>query len=241
MQHPLLKLLFLKAAPSAGVAVAIACATGQVAAQDGTLLSVTPALQAAQQQQQQGLTLENSSFIYRKLPPEQQMRELKIHDIITVLVDYRTSMLTEGDAENRKTNNLNAFLNNWVKFDGKNLTPDPQPNGPLAVSGNLQSQFRVESDMELRDQLTFRIAAEIVDIRPNGNLVIEAHQTVMINEEKWMQSLTGVVRRTAIGPDRVVRSDEIADLRIDKQQVGFIRDSYKRGWLQLWYDKWKAF
>ena len=90
------------------------------------------------------------------------MRELKIHDIITVLVDYRTSMLTEGDAEARKTNNLNAFLNNWVKFDGKNLTPDLQPNGPLAVSGNLQSQFRVESDMELRDQLTFRIAAYIV-------------------------------------------------------------------------------
>jgi flagellar L-ring protein FlgH len=224
-----------------GVALAIACATGQVAAQDGTLLGVTPVLQAAEQQQQQGLTLENSSFIYRKLPPEMQMRELKIHDIITVLVDYRTSMLTEGDAEARKTNNLNAFLNNWVKFDGKNLTPDPQPNGPLAVSGNLQSQFRVESDMELRDQLTFRIAAEIVDIRPNGNLVLEAHRTVENNDEKWQQSLTGVVRRTAIGPDRVVRSDEIADLRIEKREVGFIRDAYKRGWLHLWYDKWKAF
>jgi flagellar L-ring protein precursor FlgH len=224
-----------------GVALAIACASSQTAAQDGTLLGVTPVLQAAEQQQQQGLTLENSSFIYRKLPPEMQMRELKIHDIITVLVDYRTSMLTEGDAEARKTNNLNAFLNNWVKFDGKNLTPDPQPNGPLAVSGNLQSQFRVESDMELRDQLTFRIAAEIVDIRPNGNLVLEAHRTVENNDEKWQQSLTGVVRRTAIGPDRVVRSDEIADLRIEKREVGFIRDSYKRGWLHLWYDKWKAF
>lgn len=221
--------------------MAIACASSQATAQDGTLLNVTPVLQAAQQQQQQGLTLENSSFIYRKLPPEMQMRELKIHDIITVLVDYRTSMLTEGDAEARKTNNLNAFLNNWVKFDGKNLTPDPQPNGPLAVSGNLQSQFRVESDMELRDQLTFRIAAYIVDIRPNGNLVIEAHRTVTNNEEKWMQSLTGVVRRTAIGPDRVVRSDQIADLRIEKREMGFIRDSYKRGWLHLWYDKWKAF
>jgi flagellar L-ring protein precursor FlgH len=241
MQRPFSKLQIAKAAPPAGIALAFVCATGQVVAQDGTLLSITPALQAAQQQQPHGLTLENSSFIYRKLPPEQQMRELKIHDIITVLVDYRTSMLTEGDAENRKTNNINAFLNNWVKFDGKNLTPDPQPNGPLAVSGNLQSQFRVESDMELRDQLTFRIAAHIVDIQPNGNLVIEAHQTIMINEEKWMQSLTGVVRRTSIGPDRVVRSDEIADLRIEKREMGFIRDSYKRGWLQLWYDKWKAF
>lgn len=237
----MVQLRFKSQLSKGGIAIAIACATGQAAAQDGTLLGVTPVLQNAQQQQQQGLTLENSSFIYRKLPPEQQMRELKVHDIITVLVDYRTSMLTEGDAENRKTNNLNAILSNWVKFDGKNLTPDPQPNGNLAVTGNLQSQFRVESDMELRDQLTFRIAAEIVDIRPNGNLVLEAHRTVENNDEKWQQSLTGVVRRTAIGPDRVVRSDEIADLRIEKREVGFIRDSYKRGWLQLWYDKWKAF
>jgi flagellar L-ring protein FlgH len=235
-------LLIAKAAPPAGFALALACmagTAGDVVGQEGSLLSVPPALQ--QHPQNRGLTLENSSYIYRKLPPEQEMRELKINDIITVLVDYRSSMLSEGDAENRKTNNLNAFLDNWVKFDGKNLTPDPQPNGPLAVSGNLQSQFRVESDMELRDQLTFRIASHIVDIQPNGNLVIEGHRTITINEEKWQQSLTGIVRRTAIGPDRTVRSDEIADLRIDKREMGFIRDSYKRGWLQLWYDKWKAF
>ena len=105
----------------------------------------------------------------------------------------------------------------------------------------MQSQFRVESDIELRDQLTFRIASHIVDIQPNGNLVIEGHRTIRINEEIWQQSLTGIVRRTAIGPDRTVRSDEIADLRIEKREMGFVRDSYKRGWLQLWYDKWKAF
>jgi flagellar L-ring protein precursor FlgH len=228
-----------KAAPPAGLALALACVASPAIAQDGSLLDVPAALQKTTQNQ--GLTLENSSYIYRKVPPDRQLRELKIHDIIVVLVDYRTSMLTEGDAENRTTNNYNGFLNNWVKFDGKNLTPDPQPNGPLAISGNLQKQYRVESDMELRDQLTFRIASEIVDIRPNGNLVIEGHRTVQVNEEKWMQSLTGVVARTAIGPDRVVRSDEIVDLRIEKREMGFIRDSYKRGWLHLWYDHWKPF
>lgn len=230
-------------APNAGLAIVLALGTGSVnsaVGQDGSMLYVPPVLQQGQAPNR-GLTLENSSYIYRRLPPEQQNRELKINDIITVLVDYRSSMLSEGDAENRKTNNLNALLNNWVKFDGKNLTPDPQPNGPLAVTGNLQSQFRVQSDMELRDQMTFRIAAYIVDIQPNGNLVLEAHRTIENNDEKWQQSLTGVVRRTAIGPDRTVRSDEIADLRIEKRELGFIRDSYKRGWLHLWYDKWKAF
>jgi len=234
--------LISKTASPAGFALAMAClagTAGQAVAQDGSLLNIPPALQHHPASGE--LTLENSSFMYRKLPPEVEFRELKINDIITVLVDYRASMLSEGDAESRKTNNLNAFLNNWVKFTGKDLTPDPQPNGPLAVSGNLQSQFRVQSDMELRDQLTFRIAAHIVDIQPNGNLVIEAHRTIRINEEVWMQSLTGIVRRSAIGPDRTVRSDEVADLRIEKREMGFIRDAYSRGWLQRWYDRWKAF
>ena len=234
--------LIAKAASPAGVALAMACLAGSASeaiAQDGSLLNIPPALQ--QHPQNAPLTLENSSFMYQRVPPEHEFRELKINDIITVLVDYRSSMLSEGDAENRKTNKINATLNDWLKFTGKDLTPDPQPNGPLSVSGNLQSQFRVESDIELRDQLTFRIAAYIVDIQPNGNLVIEAHRHIRINEEIWEQSLTGVVRRTAIGPDRTVRSDEVADLRVEKREMGFIRDSYNRGWFQRWYDKWKAF
>jgi flagellar L-ring protein precursor FlgH len=95
--------------------------------------------------------------------------------------------------------------------------------------------------MELRDSLTFRIAAAVVDIRPNGNLVIEARREIQINEEVWMQSLTGVVRRQSIGPDRTVRSDEVAELRIRKQEKGFISDSYSRGWFTRWYDRWKPF
>ena len=51
-------------------------------------------------------TLQNSSFMYRKLPPEAEPRELQINDIITVLVDYRSSMMSEGDAEARKNGEL---------------------------------------------------------------------------------------------------------------------------------------
>jgi flagellar L-ring protein FlgH len=89
--------------------------------------------------------------------------------------------------------------------------------------------------------MTFRIAAEVVDIRPNGNLVIEARREIRNNEEVWLQSLTGVVRRQSILADRTVRSDEVAELRIDKRERGFINDSYSRGWFLRWYDKWKPF
>ena len=216
----------------------LACAlgwAGSAMAQDASLL-LAPLPQTPSE-----LTLQNSSFMFQKLPPSAESGELQINDIITVLVDYRTSMLSEGDAENRKTANLNAVLSQWLAWDGKDLFHAPMRRGNLSVNGSLDSKYRTESDMELRDSLTFRIAAKIVDIRPNGNLVIEAHRTIRINEEVWQQSLTGVVRRQAIGPDRTVRSDAIAELSIDKHDMGFIKDSYTRGWFTKAYDKWKPF
>lgn len=205
-------------------------------AQDASLLLAVPP-----KPQEGYLTLENSSYLYRKLPPEAEQRELQIHDNVVVLVDYRTSMLSEGDAEARRTTSLNAVLADWLGFNGKDLFPAPQSNGDLRVNGSLNSQFRAESDIELRDSLTFRIAAEVVDIRPNGSLVIEARRTIENNDEVWEQSLTGVVRRQSIGPDRVVRSDEIHELHIVKRERGFVNDGYKRGWFTRWYDTWKPF
>jgi flagellar L-ring protein precursor FlgH len=215
--------------------VCFAVIVSAASAQDASLLS------APAQPQNGQLSLENSSFMYRKLPPEAEYRELQINDIVTVLVDYRSSMLSEGDAENRKTASLNAVLADWLAFDGKDIFPAPQDRGNPRINGSLTSQYRAESEMELRDSLTFRIAAAVVDIRPNGNLVIEARREIQINEEVWMQSLTGVVRRQSIGPDRTVRSDEVAELRIKKSERGFVNDSYTRGWFTRWYDKWKPF
>jgi flagellar L-ring protein FlgH len=226
----------LRCARVASALLLVIATTGRGLAQDASLLLVHPSPQQPGQ-----LNLENSSFMYRKLPPEAEMRELKINDIITVLVDYRASMMSEGDAEARRTASLNAVLADWLKFDGKDLFPAPQGQGDPAVRGSLSSQYRAESELELRDSLTFRIAAAVVDIRPNGNLVVEARREIRINEEVWQQSLTGVVRRQSIGPDRTVRSDEVAELRIEKRERGFVNDSYSRGWFARWYDKWKPF
>src|SRR3954464_12909996 len=138
-----------------------------VKAQDASLLLVPP----VGPKQKPGLSLENSSFMYRKLPPEAEQRELQLNDIITVLVDYKSSMLSAGDANAKRTTSLNAVLSDWLKFDGKNLSPAPMSHGDPRIAGQLDSQFKTQSDMTLKDSLTFRIGTKVVDIRPNGNLV----------------------------------------------------------------------
>ena len=222
------------------VALAIGFAMLQSAllqAQDSSLLHAMPPMQA----EQQGTALQKGSFIYRELPPNARPRELLQHDIVTVIVDYRTRMLSEGDAENRKTNSLNAVLSSWIRFNGKDLKPAAQSDGDPRIAGTYNSQYRAESDVELRDSLTFEVAAEVIEVRPNGNLYIEGNQTIQNNEEEWRIFISGEVDRQSISPDRTVSSKSIAKLDIHKQEVGQVRDGYARGWFNRWYDKYKPF
>ena len=209
---------------------------GKLLGQDGSLF-----LNPNQSMQSRGLNLENSSFLYRKLPPEARPRELQVNSIITVVVDFNSRFLSEGDAESRKTANLTAVLADWIKLEGGSIKPAPQSDGDPTISGILNSQSRAESDVVLRDSLSFRRAAKIVDIRPNGDLVIEGHQTIRSNEEQWRISLTGVVQREAIQANRTVSSEAIYDFFVDKEEIGQVRDGYARGWLARWYGRFKPF
>jgi flagellar L-ring protein precursor FlgH len=209
-------------------------------AQNGSLLSQSMVDRDGQVVADAPLTLERTSFLYQPVPPEAQ-REVRRNDIITVLVDYRTVMNSDGMSQVRKTGNFNAALVEWLGFDGKDIFAAPQERGDPTIGGQLNSNMRAQTQLDTADALIFRIAATVVDIRPNGNLVIEAHRRVTNNEEVWLQSLTGVVARQFVMPDRTVRSDHIAELTIDKREMGQVRDSMSRGWIGKWYGKYKPF
>lgn len=95
--------------------------------------------------------------------------------------------------------------------------------------------------MRLAEQLTFNIAARVADIQPNGNVVIEARKTIEQSDNRFEASLSGICRAEDIGPNNVVLSRHIYDLKINRQDSGHVRDGYARGWLTRWYARIKPF
>jgi flagellar L-ring protein precursor FlgH len=89
--------------------------------------------------------------------------------------------------------------------------------------------------------MKFRITAEVIDIRPNGTLVLEGRRTIRANEEVWELSLGGVIRPEDVLPDNTVLSEDVADLRIIKREKGHVVDGYQRGWLLKWLDHYQPF
>ena len=75
------------------------------------------------------------------------------------------------------------------------------------------------------------MTARILDIKPNGNLVLEAEATQQFDDEVSLMTLTGVCRSSDVTPDNTVLSTQVADLSVKVKNTGAVRDGSNRGWL----------
>lgn len=180
----------------------------------------------------------NCSWVFQKAEPPPH---IKLHDLITIIVQEKNALDSEGNVDRRKTGVFNAQLKNWVALKGLSLKSDPLTAGQPQANGTLDQEYQADMELKTKASLSFTIAASVVDIRPNGNLVIEAHRHVQDNEDIWDQSLSGLIRPQDVLPNNTVLSMNIAELMVDKREVGHVRDGYRRGWLTRLYDRFSIF
>lgn len=173
------------------------------------------------------------------LPPP---KEVRVHDIITIRVDKASRMISDAEWQRRKNSKYDAILNDWIVLKGlRAVKPAPQSDGDQRIQGNLNIQDRSQGELETTQSLKFEIGASVAAVLPNGNIVLEAHDTFQINDEKWLHSLSGVCSREAIGPGNIVLSKDLANLQIEKRELGQVKDAYRRGWLTRWWDDFGPF
>ena len=103
-------------------------------------------------------------------------------------------------------------------------------NGRLDVGS--QSQFRGQGSVRRNEKLTLRIAATVVDVLPNGHLVIQGDQEVRVNNELRDLQIVGIVRPEDISRHNVIEYDRIAGARIAYGGRGQITTAQQPRWGQ---------
>jgi flagellar L-ring protein precursor FlgH len=158
----------------------------------------------------------------------------KKHDHIQVLVGEKTHGAESTQLQTDRRSRFETDINKWIKFNGGKGLPSlgaAQLTGDPGI--NLEGRFRNDNlGINSKDfDLTFTIMAEVVDIRPNGTLVIQATKRRKLNADEEVIRLTGEVAPQSILGDKV-RSDSVVNLCISYDGDGPADDVTKPGALQ---------
>jgi flagellar L-ring protein precursor FlgH len=71
----------------------------------------------------------------------------------------------------------------------------------------------------------------VLDVKPNGTLVLQARKTIKTDEEEQQFILSGICRVEDVATDNTVLSTQIFDLDLQKNHKGDVKDAVTKGWL----------
>lgn len=160
-------------------------------------------------------------------------------DIVSIIVNEKSTASTDAGLTTDRRTRMEAAVDQWIKFstaDGGLSMGEANPDSNPGV--NLNARMRKDNTGKTdRSAVVYdRIAASVVEVLPNGNLMLEAKKNRTINGETETLTVSGIIRSQDVGFDNTVTSEKIDQLDLVYQGEGTVGDNEKRGFLSWLLD-----
>jgi len=149
----------------------------------------------------------------------------RVGDILTVVVTINDQAQLANETKRSRANSDTANASSLLGFESKlnQILPDAvNPASLLSTGSNLSNDGK--GSVTRQEQIDLRIAAEIIQVLPNGNLVVQGKQQVGVNYDMRELTISGVIRPQDISSANTITYDQIAEARIVYGGKGTIND-----------------
>lgn len=188
--------------------------------------------------------------MYMKVPAEEgsiftggnallfsDQRAKRVGDTIIVDIVENTSSKMDANTDVTRESTLEAKIPYSAGFldalKDSNSRFDP---ANLMISST-KNDFKGKGSSDRKGQITASIGSSVVNVLPNGNVVIQGTREMTVNNETQYINVSGVVRPEDIGSDNHVKSTYLADSKIVYSGSGVLADKQRPGWLARIFDK----
>lgn len=161
-------------------------------------------------------------------PLFEDRRARNLGDTLTILLRETTTANTNTNA----TVNRNSSVSNSLTTLGKVPISvlrmfDAEYENSLAFSGN--------GSASNNNNFNGSITVTVIDVYPNGNLLVSGEKQVAVGNETQYVRVSGVVNPTFLSLDNSIESTKVADARIEYKGSGQSADATVMGWLARFF------
>lgn len=169
----------------------------------------------------------------------QDLRAYKKGDLVTVNIVETSSASKSASTQTGRDSSINAGINNLMGWEGSlnSLASFGKSNVSSAfdntsmLKGSFSNSFNGTGSTSRGDRMTASITATVIDVKPNGNLLIRGIREIRVNSETQIIILSGTIRSIDISPNNTILSSYIGDARIEYVGTGVISEKQRPGWL----------
>ena len=148
-------------------------------------------------------------------------KSFRVGDIITIIVIETTSAVQKAGTDTNVSDNLSTTLDHTI---GK-LGIQPS-NYVKATAGNT---YRGLGSTTRTSNVTAKIAAVVVKVMPNGNLMISGEHRVEVNDEIQTLRISGMVRPKDVSLQNTVYSYQVAGADVSVKGKGVVGEADSPG------------
>lgn len=157
----------------------------------------------------------------------------QVGDIVTIEIDESASasntVSTTSSRSSSSKAGVNAALGLPLDFGMKNFLGSKKPFSPKLDTTDKES-YDGSGDNSREGQVTATIAAIVTSVLPSGNLIVEGHREILVDNEKQIITVSGIVRPKDITATNTISSTKIANAKISYIGKGQLADTTKQGW-----------
>lgn len=153
-----------------------------------------------------------------------------VGDIVTIQIQEKTSARSSSNSSVDRNASVDASIGR-LPFVSSTSSLIPK----LGVAGGSSNSFEGKGATGSDNAFIGTITVTVVDVLPNGNLVVTGEKQVGINQNVEVLRFSGVVDPVSLMPGNVVSSTRVADARLEVRGRGDIDHAQTVGWLARFF------
>jgi len=168
----------------------------------------------------------------RYRPPFESRRARLVGDLVTIQITERVTASQQSSSTLNRDSSIGGGISMFPLLTGGALNTI---TGRSSLDMGSEADFKGGGGTTSANTFTGAITATVVEVLPNGHLVVTGEKQIGVNQNVDVLRFTGTVDPYQLQPNSVISSTQVANVRVESRGRGQQNSAQAIGWLSRFF------